>query len=239
MVGGGASINAKGRAGFACQLLKRGFVGLLDGVVDELIVRPAAQVFVERQKAGVLAGAVVVNLAGALIGLDQRLTRDFVTGGLRAAAQVIIHEVEVFEPASHAVGVDRGGVVGGAGERQMLRRQTESIGCTAFNKRQRLDHFAGRAGIDDGIGIAPSLHNLATLVTDDRVALVDGLQKVAAPHLYHIDRTSHFAPIPCVSILAAIGPSPHGHFFARSMGIELKLNVPVEKLGVRPSVRDG
>ncbi len=39
--------------------------------------------------------------------------------------------------------------------------------------------------------------------------------------------------------LTIFWPFPLGRFFARSMGIELKLNLPVEKLGNRPSILVG
>jgi hypothetical protein len=88
----------------------------------------------------VFAGAVVVDLAGFIMGTDQAEFGIPISGHLWPTAKISVCHAQIIQPRANAVCVDRRALVGCAGQRELFRGQMRA--CAAFQKRERLDHLA-------------------------------------------------------------------------------------------------
>ncbi len=94
-----ATVDAMTLRWLAGHLLERCPDGPLQRVVDRDVVRPGLEMPRHHEKACMLARAIVVQLAGALIGPDQPVALDPVIGFVRPAAQIGLGHAHVGQPA--------------------------------------------------------------------------------------------------------------------------------------------
>ena len=160
----------------------------------DIFGRPA-QMPVEREKPGMLARAIVMHLTGRGAGAQERLVRLLVLRVMRAAAQIVVRQAQIGKPAIDALGMDRRAVVRGAREGEVLGRQPMRIRSATGEKRQRLQHLAGRARQDRFGRVAPSLDNRAACVTNHGMTQMNALGPRAAPDFGKGDSLGHrFTP---------------------------------------------
>jgi len=120
------------RGGETGKVGKRRAHGPLHGMIDlRVAANGSAEMQSEREKSGVLAGAVVGE------------TRLIVVCPFRSANEACGHEAEAPEPCideRHLAGL---AAMGRAGERKLLVGQVEGIGGPKLHKRHRLQHLEG------------------------------------------------------------------------------------------------
>ena len=177
--------------GLARHLLECRAHGLLHRMINLDIVRPRPQVTAQRQEARMLAGAVVMDLAGRGVRTHQFLPRIAVVGQLRPATQVVVAHPQIGQPAIDRIGVDMRAIMARAGQRQLRLAQSERLRRAAFDQRQRLDHLAGRPRKDHRLWVAPGLDDRARRVADHSMTGMDAFQHPAAPEFYQGNRSQN------------------------------------------------
>ncbi len=102
---------------------------LLHGMIRPLVVRGRnAQVPCQRQKAGVLAGAIVVNAARLAAFADHGVRRRLIQRQMRTASEIALLAVDAPQPIFDAFDVHGLAAVRGAGERKFVGLHRERIG---------------------------------------------------------------------------------------------------------------
>ena len=192
---GRAAVDGKSGAVLAGDLFKGRAHRALHRVVGVDIFRPAAQMRAQREEPRVLARAIVVDLARAVLRPDQPLARVAVVRHLRPAAKGVVTQAKRFQPAAHPVGMDRGPLMRGAGQRQLFGPEPMRLRRAAFDQRQGLHHLAGRTRVDHGLRVAPGLDDLAGVVADHRMTAMQAFDHPAPPDFHKIDRLRHRVPL--------------------------------------------
>ncbi len=97
----------------------------------------------QRQHAGVLAGAVVVNGGAGLAVPDQCEARLLVEGPVRAACIEVFRTTTLREHRARHANVTGLAIVRGAAERDLLRREAETVCGAALYEGQALEGLDG------------------------------------------------------------------------------------------------
>ncbi|OIQ68992.1 hypothetical protein GALL_494090 [mine drainage metagenome] len=180
-----AAVDAVARRGHARHFFKRRLHRLLHRMANLNILRPRLQMPRQGQKPGMLARAVVMDLARIGIRAGQFLIRLRIVRHMRAAAQISLGHPHICEPARHHLGVDMRALVTGARQCQLCLRQPCRIRSAAFNQRQCLQHFAGRSRENHRLRIAPCFDDRSPCITDDSVPDMGAFQQPATPQFHH------------------------------------------------------
>jgi hypothetical protein len=184
-------------------------------VVKVDIFRACAQVAGQGQEAGMLARAVVVDLAGRRVRAQKRAAGFGVHRQMRAAAQVRLGQPQIAQPLGDHAGMQAGARMAGAGQRKLRIGQAGGIGGATFDQRQRLKHLARRPREDHRPRIAPGLDDPRG-VADHRMAAVKAFGHSAAPEFDQV-RRRHFP-----SLTFARNPANGGFPARRFRGISRK-----------------
>src|SRR5919202_4430375 len=99
-----------------------------------------------------------------------------------AALQLVLREPRLAQDRAHGGEVPRLGVMGGAGDRDLLAREPEDVGCPGEDERQRLERLGRGSQADVPLGVSPRLDNLAKRVRYDVTSAMHALDEVSAPH---------------------------------------------------------
>ncbi|KAJ03768.1 hypothetical protein PM02_06835 [Sulfitobacter mediterraneus] len=138
-----------------------------------------------------LARAVVVDLAGLLMGPDQRLAGGCVARFLRAAAEIIIAQPKCLKPDRDPIRMDCRALMRGTGQRQLFRGQPGLISRTRGDQRQGLDHLGRAARQDHRLWIAPCVNDLASAVANHRMPRMHAFEEGTAPNFCKGGRIGH------------------------------------------------
>ena len=88
------------------------------------------------------ARAVVMELAGRVLGTGEAFVLILVPRHMDPAAQIALGHAKPAQPRLHRLRVDRAARMARAGQRKLRLTQTRRIGGTTFQERQRLKHLA-------------------------------------------------------------------------------------------------
>lgn len=94
----------------------------------------------QHQEAGVLAGAIVVELGGCIVAVAEAVPFRLVVWHLGATAQIAFRETEIGEPMRDPLHMDLRALMRGAGKRETFGGEVAAR--TAFEQRQGLKHLA-------------------------------------------------------------------------------------------------
>ena len=97
------------------------------------------------EESGMLAGAVVVELAGLVTQARQGTGACLLEGPVGPALEAARLEPRLVEHAPGRLHMERRASVRAAGERQLGRREAEPVRRAALQKRERLDRFHRRS----------------------------------------------------------------------------------------------
>src|SRR5260221_1182561 len=180
-----------------------GEAALLHGVLEPRVElrRPAAMLR-QRQHPRVLARTVRVHSREPHAARLVVFRHGFGEGPVRSAQQVALRATDLLEQLARARHLPRLARVRRADERQVLRRELESLGGAVLDQRQRLERLRRGAPERDRLGIAGCGDERTVGVHDRDVHAVARLDDGASPQL-----DDHALPAPC-SVLFAVRVTP-------------------------------
>ena len=172
------------RERLADDALDAGAHRLLHRMIAVDIVRSGdAEGFGDRQHAGVLAGAVVVDRRGLFAAGAQFFAGWGVARGVGAAFEIGDAQPEVAEERGDAGDVELLALVAGTGERQLLVGQMEPVDGAGGDQGERLHRLDRRAREHRPLDVAGRGDDGSLRIDDDEGAAVAVLDPVAADQL--------------------------------------------------------
>eukprot|EP01136_Pigoraptor_vietnamica_P034857 Opistho-1_new@99314 len=136
----------------------------------------------EADKAGVLAGAVVVQGAGLLPPRQHAAQHGLATRPLRAAFQGLHIQAQLGQQAGRGGHVFGLAAVRGAGNGQLGIREVEAFGGPALHQGQGLQYLDGRARKDRALDVTEAMDEGAVGIDDGHGAAVARFDMAATQH---------------------------------------------------------
>ena len=155
------------------EVLHRRPHSLLDRMVRfDIAFRRQATMNRKAQKAGMLAGAIIMLRARRPPLLNEDIAGWSVGGPLRTAFQVGSAQPSCAQHSNRAIHMPGLAIVGGLGKGDLAIRKTKRIGSAGFNQRQGLYRLDGRAGINRCIDVSGRKdHGTATIANGNGTAM--------------------------------------------------------------------
>ncbi len=138
----------------------------------------------EREHAGVLARAVVVDRRGPLAPPPELLRGRGVARLVRAAAEHGLVQPGLGEDPPHGLQVKGLGAVGSGHDGELLLVEAEPLDQPLFDQGQKLDRFGRGANPGPPLRVAVATHHASSFVDHRRGHGMERLDLLAAPHAH-------------------------------------------------------